>query len=83
MPALPDELRAVVDRFDHVAIAVHDLRTIMPMVALLEGRFRKGGEIPEGGFRWAQFHLPEAGTVEYLEPLDPTDESNFLPKRGS
>lgn len=67
-----------VERFDHVAVALWDVATMLPSVELLGGRYRNGGDVHGAGFRWVQFHLPGAGKLELLQPLDVEDESNFL-----
>jgi methylmalonyl-CoA/ethylmalonyl-CoA epimerase len=78
-PNLPAELGDLVERFDHVSIAVHDIREALPLVEMMGGRFRSGG-VARGGFRWAQWHLPGAGKLEMVAPLDPADTSHFLVK---
>ena len=72
----PRELRGVVDRFDPVSIAVWNIRAALPVVELMGGRFRQGGDVT--GFRWAQWNLPGTGKLEMIQPLDPSDDSNFL-----
>ncbi len=73
-PALGD----VIERFDHVSVAVRDIRAALPLVELMAGRFRDGGNNGSGDFRWVQFDLPGAGKLEMTEPLDPEDPTNFL-----
>ena len=68
----------LVERFDHVAMAVWDVSTMLPLVEVLGGRFRNGGDVPAAGFKWVQFHLPEAGKLELLQPLDPEDTAHFM-----
>ncbi len=72
----PAELHGVVDRFDHVSIAVWDIRDALPVIELMGGRFRQGGDVT--GFRWAQWNLPGSGKLEMIQPLDPDDHDNFL-----
>lgn len=76
-PALPEQLGDLVERFDHVSIAVPDIAAALPLVEIMGGRFRNGG-VASGGFRWAQWHLPGAGKLEMVAPLDPHDEQHFL-----
>ncbi len=73
----PPGFEDLVERFDHVAVAVDDLPAALPLVDLVQGSFRSGG-ISRRGFCWAQFFLPGAGKVELLQPLDPGDDSHFL-----
>lgn len=72
------ELGDVIERFDHVSVAVNSIRAALPLVTLLEGRFRDGGDHVAGGFRWIQFLLPGAGKLELIEPLDAAATDNFL-----
>lgn len=75
----PAGLDDLVERFDHFAVAVHDIRATLPLVELLGGRFRNGGD-SRNGFRWAQWHLPGGAKIELLQPLDPDDSNHFLNK---
>ena len=75
-PETPPQLAAVVDRFDHVSIAVWDIGAALPVVDLMGGRFLRGGDVT--GFRWAQWALPGSGKLEMIQPLDVGDEDNFL-----
>lgn len=72
------DLGDVVERFDHVSVAVNSIRASLPLVNLLEGRFHDGGDQSSDGFRWVQFCLPGAGKLELIEPLQSADEDNFL-----
>jgi len=76
-PPTPD-LGDVIERFDHVSVAVHDIHAALPLVALLAGQFRDGGNDASGAFRWVQFDLPGSGKLEMIEPLDTSDSANFL-----
>ena len=76
---LTDALGDLVERFDHVSMAVHDIEDSLTLVALMGGEFRAGGDV-DAGFRWIQFNLPGRGKLEIIQPLDPTDETNFLVK---
>ncbi len=73
----PAEFGDLIERFDHIAVAVHDIGAILPLVELLGGRFRNGGD-SRNGFRWAQWHLPGGAKIEFLQPLDPEDADHFL-----
>ena len=77
MTELP-ELDGLVERLDHVAIAVNDMTAALPFLELLGARFRNGGDFAAGGFRWAQFWLPGTMKLELLQPMDPSDEAHFL-----
>ena len=69
-------MAAIVDRFDHVSIAVWSIRDSLPVVELMGGRFLQGGDVDE--FRWAQWALPGNGKLEMIEPLDADDTASFL-----
>ncbi len=73
-----DELGDLVERFDHIAVASHDIASQVPLARLLGGRFRSGGDYQAGGFRWAQFALPGSAKLELIQPLDPGDATHFL-----
>ncbi len=73
----PPGFEDLVERFDHVAVAVGDLPDALPLVDLLQGEFRSGG-ISRRRFCWAQFHLPGATKLELLQPIDPDDDEHFL-----
>ncbi len=73
----PPGFEDLVERFDHVAVAVEDLQAALPLVDLLQGEFRSGG-VSRRRFCWAQFHLPGAGKLELLQPIDQDDDGHFL-----
>lgn len=74
----PIDLGAVVERFDHLSIAVSNIRGALPLVGMLGGKFRDGGDSQPGQFRWVQFDLPGTAKLELITPLDPTAADNFL-----
>lgn len=61
-------LDGVVQRLDHVSWAVHDIRSALPLVELLGGRFYQGADHVRNSFRWVQFKLPQ-GMLEIMSPL--------------
>lgn len=69
-------LDGVIDRFDHVSIAVWSIREALPLVDLMRGSFRQGGDT--ASFRWAQWNLPGPAKLEMIQPLDPDDADHFL-----
>jgi methylmalonyl-CoA epimerase len=77
-PTTPDGLQGIVERFDHLALAVTDVAATLAFVEALGGRYLNGGHHPTQRFRWAQFRLPEAMKLELLAPLDPDDADHFL-----
>ena len=72
------DLKGIVERFDHVAIGVHDLASFLPLVELMEGSLDAGGDNVGDGFRWSQFDLPGGSKLEVIQPLDPDDDAHFL-----
>jgi methylmalonyl-CoA/ethylmalonyl-CoA epimerase len=74
----PPELGDVVERFDHLALAVSDVQSTLPLVELLGGVYRNGGHHIRGGFRWLQFTMPGDTKLELISPLDPADTDNFI-----
>jgi methylmalonyl-CoA/ethylmalonyl-CoA epimerase len=71
------ELGDTIERFDHVSIAVRDIRSAAPLATLMGGTFFDGGLNHVGDFRWVQWVLP-GGKLEMIEPVDPGDAHNFL-----
>lgn len=71
------DLGDVIERFDHVSVAVYDIATAAPLAALMGGTFFDGGLNHVGDFVWAQWELP-LGKLEMIEPLDADDGENFL-----
>lgn len=74
---LGDDFADLIERFDHVSMAVPDIRAALALPEMLGGRLRAGGVAP-GGFRWAQWYLPGAGRLEMVSPLDLTATDHFL-----
>lgn len=72
------DLGDIVERFDHVSVGVADIRRALPLVAMMNGQFRDGGDSQSGGFRGVQFDLPGSGKMELITPLDSADTDNFL-----
>ena len=74
-----------VNRIDHVALAVRDLR---PGVALFHGVFGgesiHGGDDPRIDIRTVQFRLPPGIKIELMTPTSPTSYLQaFIDKRGA
>ncbi|RPI23238.1 MAG: VOC family protein [Actinobacteria bacterium] len=71
-----EDLHDVIERLDHVSIAVWDIAAAAHLPDLLGGRFRDGGLSHRRDFRWAQWDLP-FGKLEMIAPIDPGGD-NFL-----
>ncbi len=83
--ALPEGLEPVVERFDHVSMAVADIDSAAPLLSLLGAEYFDGGLNAHGDFRWAQYALPGSGTLELIAPIgDDPDHflRRFLDERG-
>ena len=66
------------ERFDHVAIGVHAIdQGAVLFRDILGGESVAGWDVPEEGFRFAQFRYPNRMKIELMEPLG---ESGFLQK---
>lgn len=75
---IPGALEGAVERFDHLALAVRDIRTVLPLLDLMGGVYRTGGRHPTANFVWVQFDLPGDTKLEILSPVEPTDGEHFL-----
>jgi len=71
-------LGSLVERFDHVSMAVSNLDDTVPFVALINGEPFDGGLSPRGDFRWAQYRLPGGQTLEMIASVDSSDEDHFI-----
>lgn len=71
----PEGLSDLIERFDHVSMAVDSIESILPLVELLGGEFHQGADHPRNEFRWVQFFVPGAGKLEFIAPLT---ETSFL-----
>ena len=80
-----ERLGPVIERFDHVSMAVRDIDASRPLLDLLGAVYFDGGTNPWGNFRWAQYDLPGSGRLEMIAPLDPDPDhfiNRFLAERG-
>ena len=66
------------ERFDHVAIGVHEIdQGAVLFRDILGGEPVAGWDVPEEGFRFTQFRYPNRMKLELMEPLG---ENGFLQK---
>jgi len=72
-PALGD----LIERLDHISIAVEHIDATGPLVALMGGTFYESGLNHGGDFHWTQYLLP-SGKLELIAAVDPTDEAHFI-----
>lgn len=86
MTDLPEDLEPLtdlIDRFDHFALGVHDLRAAARLFELLGGAFITGADNLERGFRWIHYGLPGGAKIEALAPVsDDCFLRRFLRSRG-
>ncbi len=69
---------AFTERFDHVAIGVHEIdRAAVLFGDILGGESVAGWDVPDEGFRFAQLRYPNRMKIELMEPVG---DSGFLPK---
>ena len=74
---LHEGLQDVIERFDHVSIAVRDIEIAQTLVDLLGGTHIGGGLSYARDFEWIQFDLPGQGRLEMISPVT-EDPDNFL-----
>lgn len=86
MPNLPEHLEPLadlIDHFDHVGLAVNDLRSAARLFEFLGGTFITGADEASTGFRWLQYRLPGDTKIEALAPVsDDCFLWRFLRSRG-
>ncbi len=69
---------AFTERFDHVAVGVHEIEKAAELFQRILGGERVGGmDVPDEGFRFVQYRYPNRMKIELLQPIS---ESGFLPK---
>lgn len=81
----PTDLVDVVDRFDHVSMAVRSLADATSMLEFLDARYLDGGYAASGDFEWVQYTLPGGTRLEMIATgsADPDHFINrFLAERG-
>lgn len=75
---IPTALHTHIERFDHVAMGVHSVADSRFVAEAMGGTWKGGGIERSAGFKYAQWDLPTQGKLEMIEPIDPTDTTNFL-----
>ena len=78
---MPDPL---IDRLDHISVAVWDVDQSTRLAELLQGKLRGEGTSSDGTFRWAHWDIP-GGKLEIIAPTDPEADTfltRYLAKRG-
>lgn len=61
---------AFTQRFDRVGVAVRDAEAAAPLFSdILGGEYAGRWDVPEEGFRFAQYRFPNKMKLELLEPM--------------
>jgi methylmalonyl-CoA/ethylmalonyl-CoA epimerase len=80
------ELKAfedLIERLDHVAIAVPDIKESLPMIEGLGGKYFCGASSVRNDFTWVQYHLADGSKLELIAPNSPESfVTRFLDERG-
>ncbi|MGH8957586.1 MAG: hypothetical protein ACRDVK_02815, partial [Acidimicrobiia bacterium] len=61
----------LIERLDHVAIAVPDIKEALPMIEGLGGKYFCGATSVSNEFTWVQFHLLDKSKLELIAPTSP------------
>jgi methylmalonyl-CoA/ethylmalonyl-CoA epimerase len=75
---LAADLGDVIERFDHVSVAVQSIGSAASLLRLVGASHFDGGISSVAAFRWDQYRLPGAGVLELIAPLDPDDATHFI-----
>jgi catechol 2,3-dioxygenase-like lactoylglutathione lyase family enzyme len=75
--SVPPALADVVERFDHVSMAVRSFDAAAPLLALLGAEHFDGGYEGGSDFHWIQYDLPGSGRLELIR-TDSTDPGHFI-----
>ena len=74
---VPGELEGVIERFDHVSMAVRSFADTDALIRLMGGVPVDGGYEAATDFHWNQYDLPGGGRLEVI-CTDSTDEAHFI-----
>jgi methylmalonyl-CoA/ethylmalonyl-CoA epimerase len=73
----------LIERLDHVAIAVSTIEEGLPMIQGLGAEYFSGFDQVTDGFRWVQFTLLDDSKIELIAPLGASSfVQRFLDERG-
>lgn len=61
-----DEFDGIVERFDHISMAVTDVSAMESLISLIGGRHHDRGVSGAGDFEWVQYDLPGSGRIELI-----------------
>lgn len=72
------QLGEVIERFDHVSVAVKDIASTSALLELIGAERFDGGVSGAPEFRWDQYRLPGRGVLELIASIDSDDEGHFI-----
>lgn len=73
----------LIERFDHVGIAVPSIEDGLGLITGLGGTYFSGTDQLKAGFRWVQFTLVDDSKLELIAPLQSNSfVQRFLDERG-
>jgi methylmalonyl-CoA/ethylmalonyl-CoA epimerase len=76
-PSVDEDLSSIVERFDHVSMAVTSFDDASPLIDLIGGRYVDGGYEDASDFHWVQYDLPHWGRLEMIR-TDSRDPEHFI-----
>lgn len=83
---IPDaviDLSGLIERFDHISLAVRRVEKALPLTKFLGATFIHGADHIRNQFRWVQFRLEDGSRLELIAPLSPESFlQRFLDRRG-
>ena len=71
-------LSDLIERFDHVAVAVRSIADSARLIAIMGGQLTNAGVSANGAFQWAQYALAGGTKLELIQPLDGAGADHFL-----
>jgi methylmalonyl-CoA/ethylmalonyl-CoA epimerase len=75
--SVPPDLADVVERFDHVSMAVRSFDAAGSLLGLVGAEYFDGGYEAASDFHWIQYDLPGTGRLELIR-TDSTDPGHFI-----
>ena len=83
IPQPASDLPGLIERFDHISLAVKSVEPTLPLLDFLGARFINGADHIRNQFRWVQFQLEDGSRLEVISPLSPESFlQRFLDRRG-
>lgn len=77
------DLSDLIERFDHISLAVRSVEGALSLTNFLGATFINGADHIRNQFRWVQFRLDDGSRLELIAPLSPESFlQRFLDRRG-